>query len=141
MSFTINKVNYAYEWRDRLEAVVNETLPEGSRVTDRDFREGVYKAYPGYLLFCFCEKYRQQYATHWQSLAGFLPAQLYLIEKHHWLPDQAFALNEQQLLLLLHRELVDFRLPPQAHQKLLDDFAHLDVRGVRLNPPEDATRA
>lgn len=141
MSFTTKSVNYADEWRDHLEAVVNKALPEGSRVTDRDFREGAYKAYPGYLLFCFCEKYRQQYATHWQAFEGFLPAQLYLIEKHHWLPDQAFALDEEQLLLLLHQELVDFRLQPQAHQKLQDDFQQLNIRDVRLNPPEEATHA
>lgn len=140
MSFTTKSVNYADEWRDRLETVVNKALPEGSRVTDRDFRDGAYKAYPGYLLFCFCEKYRQQYATHWQAFEGFLPAQLYLIEKHHWLPDQAFVLDEEQLLLLLHQELVEMRLPQHAHQKLEHDFGYLDVRGVRLNPPEDADR-
>ncbi|VVN75916.1 hypothetical protein PS833_00733 [Pseudomonas fluorescens] len=141
MSFTTKKINYESEWRDRIDAVVHKALPEGTSVTDRDYREAAYKAYPGYLLFCFCEKYRQQYATHWQALDGFIPAQLHLIEKHHWLPEQAFALDEEQLLLLLHRELTDLRLPQQAYQKLLDDFEYLDVRGVRLNPPEDATRA
>ena len=141
MNFAKTKINYAHEWRDRLEAAVNEALPEGSRVSERDFREGAYKVYPGYLLFCFCENYRQQNATYWQPLEGFVPAQLCLIEKHHWLPDQALALTEQMLLLLLHRELAEFRFQPQAHQKLLDDFAQFDVRGVRLNPPEEATHA
>ena len=141
MSVTTKRIDYETEWRDRLEAVINKALPEGSRVTDRDCREGVYKAYPGYLLFCFCEKYRQKHATHWQAFEGFIPAQLYLIEKHHWLPDQAFALNEEQLLLLLHQELVEMRLPPFAHQKLQHDFGYLDVRGVRLNLPEDADHA
>lgn len=141
MNFATERINYAIEWQDRLDAIVHKSLPEGSRVTDQNFKEAAYKAYPGYLLFCFCEKYRQKHATHWQAFDGLVPAQLHLIEKHHWLPDQAFALSEEQLLLLLHQELVGMRLPQQAYQKLQDNFAYLDVRGVRLNPPEDATHA
>lgn len=137
MSFTTKETNYESEWRDRLDDSVKKALPEGSRITDQDYKDAAYKVYPGYLLFCFCEKYRQQFATHWQTFEGIVPAQLFLIEKHHWLPDQALALSEEQLLLLLHRELVDFRLPRQVHQKLLSDFAHLGVRGIRLNPPEE----
>ena len=141
MSFTTKRVNYEVEWRDRLDDALHKALPEGATVSDRERRSAAYDAYPGYLLFCFCEKYRQKHTTHWQAFEGFIPAQLYLIEKHHWLPDQAFALKEEQLLLLLHQELVEMRLPQPAYQKLLDDFAYLEVGGVRLNPPEGADRA
>lgn len=137
MSFTKKEIDYESEWRDRLEAVINKTLPEGTVVTDRDFREAAYKAYPGYLLFCFCEKYRQQYATHWQAFEGFIPAQLCLIEKHHWLPERALALKEDELLLLLHRELLDLRLPPRAHQKLQHNFEYLHIQDLHLNPAAD----
>lgn len=141
MSYTKERVNYGIEWQDRLDEIVRKAVPEGSVIGDQDYRAAVYKAFPAYLLFCFCEKYRQKHATHWQGFEGFIPAQLYLIEKHHWLPDQAFALSEEQLLLLLHQELVEMRLPQHAHQKLQQNFEYLDVRGVRLNPPEDADRA
>lgn len=141
MSYTKERVNYGIEWQDRLDEIVRKAVPEGSVIGDQDYRAAVYKAFPAYLLFCFCEKYRQKHATHWQGFEGFIPAQLYLIEKHHWLPDQAFALKEEQLLLLLHQELVEMRLPQRAHQKLEHDFGYLDVRGVRLNLPEDADHA
>lgn len=137
----MSDVSYESEWRNRIEAAMCKALPEGATITDKAVREAVYQVFPGYLLFCFCEKYRQQYATHWQAFEGFVPAQLHLIEKHHWLPDQAFALTEERLLLLLHRELLDLRLPPQAHRKLLEDFQYFGIRGVRLNPPEDPTHA
>ena len=137
----MSDVSYEKEWKDRIDTAMHKALPEGASVTDKAVREAAYKVFPGYLLFCFCEKYRQQYATHWQAFEGFAPAQLHLIEKHHWLPDQAFALTEERLLLLLHRELLDLRLPSQAHRKLLEDFQYLGIRGVRLNPPEDASRA
>lgn len=133
MSFTKSRINYAEEWRERVDAVVHAALPDGAPIADKDYREAVYKAYPAYLLFCFCEKYRQQHATYWQPMPGLVPAQLRLIEKHHWLPDQAFALGEDRLLLLLHEELAGLRLPAQAHEKLSSDFEYLHILDIELN--------
>jgi len=133
----MSNVNYTIEWMDRVGATIHKMLPEGVTVTDKAARDAVYKAFPGYLLFCFCEKYRQQYATHWQAFEGFIPAQLLLIEKHHWLPERAFALTEDDLLLLLHHELLDLRLPSQVHQKLRHEFDFLGIRDLHLNPAAD----
>ena len=47
MNFATERINYAIEWQNRLDAIVNKSLPEGSRVTDQNFKEAAYKAYPG----------------------------------------------------------------------------------------------
>lgn len=137
MSFTKSRINYSDEWQERMEEAVHKALPDGTPIRDKDYRDAAYKAFPTYLLFCFCEKYRQQHATYWQPMPGLVPAQLRLIEKHHWLPDQAFALGEDQILLLLHRELAEFRLPVQAHEKLSRDFQFLHILDIELNQADN----
>lgn len=129
----MKQVSYSNEWMDRLEAHARKGLPEGVTPPDRNYREAAYVVFPAYLLFCYCEKFREQRATTWQRFEGLTPARLRLIEKHHWLPDQVEALKEDQLLLLLHEELADLRLPAQAHQKLVRDFHHLGIRDISLN--------
>lgn len=118
----MKQLSYDDVWRERLEACAHTQLPEGATVTDRDFRNAAYAAFPGYLLFCSCENFRSQHATRWQKFEGLAPAHLHLIEKHHWLPDQVAALGETQLVQLLHKELAELRPPEQAHQKLTRDF-------------------
>lgn len=129
---------YEDEWKRRIEKSVCGRLPVGSIVQDSDYREAAYAIYPGYLLFCFCEKYRAKHATVWQKLEGLLPAQLFLIEKHHWLPDQVATIEEDQLLFLLHRELSDLRLPGHVREFLLDDFSQLNIRDLPVGQAEDA---
>lgn len=129
---------YEDEWKRRIDQSVRDRIPVGAIVRDSDYREAAYAIYPGYLLFCFCEKYRAKHATVWQRLEGLLPAQLFLIEKHHWLPDQVATIQEDQLLLLLHRELAEMRLPGHVRDLLLDDFSHLDIRDLPVGQAESA---
>lgn len=132
----MKQLNYEDVWRERLDAFVHSQLPEGKTVSDRDYRDAVYEVFSGYLLFCFCEKFRRQHATRWQEFEGLTPARLHLIEKHHWLPDQVAALKDDQLVLLLHEELAGLQLPARAHQKLTQDFLYLGIRDIHLNPAE-----
>lgn len=132
----MSDVSYESEWRARVDAATHKLVPVGARITGEAERDAVYEALPGYLLFCFCEKYRREFATQWQRLEGFVPAQLFLIEKHHWLPEQVFALKEDELLLLLHRELLELRLPQQAYKRLQEDFSRLDVCFLHLKTAE-----
>ena len=133
----MSKANYESEWVDRRNAAIHKLLPVGATLTDEAERDAIYEILPGYLLFCFCESYRQEFATQWQAFEGFTPAQLYLIEKHHWLPEQALGLKESDLLLLLHRELLAIRAPQQARKTIQDDFARLGVLLSNLKIAED----
>ncbi|AZL68809.1 hypothetical protein [Pseudomonas oryziphila] len=132
----MKQLSYEDVWREQLEGFVLSQLPEGQTVTDRDYRDAAYAVFSRYLLFCFCEKFRRQHATRWQEFKGLTPAHLRLIEKHHWLPDQVAALNEDQLVLLLHEELAGLQLPARAHQKLTQDFQYLGIQDLHLNPAE-----
>ena len=133
----MSQVSYEGEWIARVNAATRKMVPVGARITNEAERDAVYGVLPGYLLFCFCEQYRQQYATHWQALDGFIPAQLRLIEKHHWLPEQAFAITaEDELLLLLHRDLLDLQLPRQVYDQLQGDFERLGVCFSHLKTAE-----
>ncbi|VVO79183.1 hypothetical protein PS870_01699 [Pseudomonas fluorescens] len=132
----MNKVNYAIEWADRAEADARKAVGPNAAITDGDYREAIYRVYPGFLLFCFCEKYRDEFATYWQKMEGITPARLHLIEKHHWLPEQALALKEEQILLLLHQELRELHLPAQVQERLLKDFAYLKIQDLPLNQYE-----
>lgn len=134
-------VNYDLEWASRLDEDAHASNAGGTRLTDSHFRESAYRTYPRFLLFCFCEKYRQAHATKWQPLEGDLPAKLYLIDKHHWLPEQALALREDQILLLLQSELKELRLPVNAHQTLQSEFQLLDIHDLPLNPPDLGSHA
>lgn len=129
---------YEDEWKRRIEQSVRDRLPVGAAVRDADYREAAYAIYPGYLLFCFCEKYRAQHATAWQKLEGILPAHLYLIDKHHWLPGQVAPLDEDELLLLLHQELAGLRIPVDVRDLLVDDFRLLNIRDLPVNQAESA---
>lgn len=133
----MSKSIYSDVWRERLDQHVHERLPSGSPVKDSDYRDAVYAVYPKYLLFCFCEKYRAQHATAWQKLEGILPAHLYLIDKHHWLPGQVASLDEDELLLLLHQELAGLRIPVDVRDLLVDDFRLLNIRDLPVNHAEN----
>ncbi|MCV4285068.1 hypothetical protein [Pseudomonas capsici] len=132
----MSQVSYTEEWRNRIDAFLSKNLPTGARVTDRATFDAIYDAFPGYLLFCFCENYRRKNATPWQSFEGFAPAHLRLIEKHHWLPEQVFALSEDQLLLLLHHDLIAVKLPLDAHQLIEKYFQHHGIHDLKLAPPD-----
>lgn len=137
----MKNVDYYQEWTSRLDEDVHASNQEGEKLTDNHFRESAYRVYPRFLLFCFCEKYRQAHATKWQPLEGDLPAKLYLIEKHHWLPEQVLYLQESELLLLLQSELKALHLPVFAHQAVQKEFQELRIHDLPLNPPEPTAHA
>lgn len=130
---------YWNEWSRRTDEQLKNVAPNGILVTDEHRRETLVRALPGYLLFCFCEKYREKFATPWQHLDGLSPAHLRLIDKHHWLPDQVFSLKEEQLILLLHSELRSEKLPRQAYLLVTSDLSDLAMKDFQLPPYEEWT--
>lgn len=126
-------IDYNSEWSSRLNAAIHsEGYPVGSQLTREMQKTGLIKALPGYLLFCFCENQRAIHATPWEALDGVKPAQLYLIQKHHWFPDQVFSLSHEQLQLVLHEELCQIELPERAHQAVQSDIQYLGIPGMKL---------
>lgn len=70
-------------------------------------------AFGTYKLHCFCERLAADYASPWMQLNALDAGHLYLLNKHHWVPDFVKKLNLDDLLLLLHEELVGMRLTAQ----------------------------
>ncbi|GEM_PF-4616314 len=125
--------NYAKEWSDRINKALSAEGQSRDRASQEARAKALLKALPGYLLFCFCEEQKQDRATRWEPLEGIRPAQLYVIQKHHWLPDQAFSLTHEQLQLVLHDELRELALPERAIEPVQADLDAWEMEGVHLN--------
>ncbi|HEY0286137.1 MAG TPA: hypothetical protein VGC62_03875 [Pseudomonas sp.] len=126
-------VDYGAVWSRRLEMAGQSGGQGPHALVSREMqKDALLKALPHYLLFCFCELKRHACATEWEPLAGLKPAQLHVIQKHHWLPDQAFSLTHDQLQLVLHDELRELALPEQAYQPVQADLDRLDIQGIQL---------
>lgn len=65
---------------------------------------GIYKAR------CFCERLTREYDSPWFQPSEVESGRLYLINKHHWHPEQVKGLNLIHLMTLLHAELVEMKL-------------------------------
>lgn len=120
------KMNYQREWYDLRDANQERLRKQSiSHPTDADVARnalGMYK------LKCFCERLRRQYAAPWLGLTQVDAARLYLINKHHWHPEQVKGFDLGSLLLVLHEELVQLRLTDEEFAPVRDWTSHLQCR-------------
>lgn len=135
----MSNLDYAAEWAKKFsEALQVHGYEIGANLSRQVQQEAVLKALPGYLLLCFCEEQRGLRGTRWEPLDGVKPAQLFVIQKHHWLPDQAFSLTHEQLQLVLHDELRALALTSRAYRVVQSDIEHLGLTGMKLTQKPDS---
>ncbi|WP_278438325.1 hypothetical protein [Pseudomonas oryzihabitans] len=72
--------------------------------------EQAIRAIGRYKLYCFSERLNAEYACPWTSMKGHESVKLYLLNKHHWQREAVEFLKEQDLMYLLHAELIEMKL-------------------------------
>ncbi|AVB15066.1 hypothetical protein BVY11_12725 [Pseudomonas amygdali pv. morsprunorum] len=126
MSFS--NFNYAAEWFglvDRYDQAIREKKEElwSGRFPDQHLRQ----ALGDYKLKCFAERMRKSPQAIWKALDPHEALRLYLINKHHWHPDQVRAIDrDDQFLYLLRDELVSMRLTSEEAAPVRQSVEHWD---------------
>jgi len=113
------EIHYPAAWANAVDA--QEREPK-SKDFGNESKESVAArtALGPYKLMCFLHGLRCRYSTPWRVLSPMEAGQLYLINKHHWLPGAFHSTEPIDMLYMLHEELMDFRLTPEQFQPIRD---------------------
>ncbi|MBS6039964.1 hypothetical protein [Pseudomonas sp.] len=132
------RINYRAEWEKLVSRFADELRDKPDlRWPGVNRYQAEYQALGRYKLLCFAEKIAKEPLALWGHLTTDQALQLYLINKHHWHPDQVSDLKEVDYLYLLRDELAQLKLDTeQSHPirsglvesaQALQDFApHLN---------------
>lgn len=107
------KIHYPTAWNDlvdKAELVASE--PPRHQLRGGIDGEAMLIALGPYKLACFCERLRSAQRCTWNDTPCDLPARLHLIQKYHWTLPEVMTLNEEELMLALHEDLVTMKLKP-----------------------------
>lgn len=80
--------------------------------------EAILRALGPYKLICFCERFRAANPCPWNDIPGYLPARIYLMNKHHWSFHVVSEMTTEELMLALHLELTALRLNPEESEPI-----------------------
>lgn len=72
--------------------------------------EQAIRALGKYKLYCFGERLIKEHACPWVKMPPNAAIKLYLLNKHHWTREAVDFLKEEDMLYLLHTELVEMKL-------------------------------
>lgn len=95
--------------------------------------EQAIRALGRYKLYCFGERLSKKNACPWVKMQGNASIKLYLINKHHWKRDDVEFIKEEELMYLLHEELLELELNA-AESLPIHQWACQDEAWVLLAP-------
>lgn len=82
-------------------------------------------AFGTYKLQCFCERLIVRYESPWMEFGPLEAGRLYLLNKHHWSPQDVQELGLPDLLLLLHEELIEMKLNQEEWKPVQEWASHM----------------
>ncbi|QPG61177.1 hypothetical protein HFV04_016755 [Pseudomonas sp. BIGb0427] len=77
-----------------------------------------------YKLSCFAERIAKDPRAAWSHLTTTQALNLYLLNKHHWSPDQSANMTEDDYLFLLRDELMQMKLTAEESAPIRSTLAH-----------------
>lgn len=83
-----------------------------------------FQALGYYKLSCFAERLAKDPRAAWSHLTTAQALNLYLLNKHHWSPDQPADLSEDDYLYLLRDELMLMKLTIEESTPIRSTLAH-----------------
>ena len=118
-------INYAAAWSNAVDA--QEQILRGVKDLGGESRDSraARAALGPYKLTCFLHNLRCRYSVPWVDLSPMQAGQLYLINKHHWLPGAFHSTEATDMLYVLHEELADLQLTAEQFQPIRDWASHL----------------
>lgn len=117
-------------WSELTRSELHRAEIDPDQVSPRQLGRVYTRVFRRYLLACYSQSLREEWATPWEPLEGFAPAWLSLVQRHHWPLGVVKEYSEEDLALLLHDELADFTLPEDAHRACRMDMEFTDTTHV-----------
>ncbi|SHM45901.1 hypothetical protein SAMN05216593_10111 [Pseudomonas asturiensis] len=119
------EIHYPSAWANAVDA--QEQALRGASNAGGEGRESraARLALGPYKLTCFLHNLRCKYSTPWLDLSPAQAGQLYLINKHHWLPGAFQNTEASDMLYILHEELMDLQLTSEQFQPIRESASHL----------------
>ncbi|WP_439895398.1 hypothetical protein ACTACV_12670 [Pseudomonas syringae] len=82
-------------------------------------------AFGAYKLQCYCLRLVTKYESPWLELSALEAGRLYLLNKHHWTPEVLREQTLNDLLALLHEELVQMKMSQKEWEPVQNWTSHM----------------